>query len=464
MSSDKVQPPSDEEASAPSVEEELALIQQQVGELTELVETKDQEIDELRGNIRSEKSTFVALHKKLQQIEEKLKSPRYQESALEQGGKGEKKPLVKSMMDDLKEEVAEDPESDTDSKAEKFEDDLVDDDDETEVELAMIGLDEDTFSLMMTNPVMSRDWILALQAVSFQWVLLSLIFINLVAEQTSTLNIPYSVPIAVTAGQFLGIFICVGVQTDVLSSIRLVAAMWAEEDWAEVVGIEDPQSAGKMTFFIRILLPNLMKFISGCLVLAVNFVTIVQSDNIVDLMKDVAALLIISEITEIFFKLAEFGFLGQKLEDHAKIVPETEVQDPFGGDGGRCRINLRLLVFCLLVATMSAAVGFFITRQQNGEFFYATYPYCKISKEQIAQFGDDRCDGGILNSIACDFDGGDCINYNLEYPGCGAAAPWKIGNGKCEQAYNTPDCNYDGADCCPFVSVDELGVETRDIR
>ena len=152
------------------------------------------------------------------------------------------------------------------------------------------------------------------------------------------------------------------------------------------------------------------------------------------------------------------------LEDHAKILPETEVQDPFGGDSGKFQINTRLLVFIVLVAAMSTAVGLFIVGQQNGDFFRGMYPYCKIAKEDIALFGNGVCNGGILNSIACDFDGGDCVNYNLAYPNCGAAAPWKIGNNICNQAYNTPECDYDGADCCPFIFIDDLGVETRDKR
>ena len=433
-------------AKPPSLAEEIEEVQRQVGRLRQLINEKDKEFDELQGSVNFKSSDIRNMHKHCDDIGMRL------------GMRREAPPNFNIEEEDEEEFDQFESESESESESEQKEDlDL------HMTPLVMIPFDPDTFSLMMTNPPMSRAWILALQAVSFQWTILLLIFINVTSDQQTPLNIPYSVPVSVTAGQFMSIFICVGVQTDVSSVIRMTAAMHGEEDWAELLGIEQ-DNATKMTFFVRVALPNIMKFISGCLVLVVNFITIVQSDNIVDLMKDVSALLIISEITEIVFQLAEFGFLGQKLEDNAKIVGETEVQDPFGGATGSDRNYFRLIAFSGTVLAMSGAVGFFIFGQQNGSFFYQTYPYCKISKEQIAQFGDDRCDGGILNSIACDFDGGDCVNYNLAYPTCGAAAPWKIGDGNCDQAYNTPECNYDGADCCPFVSVDELGVETRDIR
>ena len=45
---------------------------------------------------------------------------------------------------------------------------------------------------------------------------------------------------------------------------------------------------------------------------------------------------------------------------------------------------------------------------------------------------------------------GDCVNYNLAYPNCDAVEPSKIGDGKCDPRYNTIECDYDGADCCPY--------------
>lgn len=353
---------------------DLSDIQRQISELAELIDSKDQEIEELRGNIRSEKSTFSALNTKISQLERSVSVSNNSRRRV-----GEKKPLNDDDDDDV-EDIGED------ENREKFEEDLVEAEDEP-----MIAFDEDTFSLMMLHPVMSRDWVLAICATSFQWLFLILILIDLNKASATPFNIPYAVRLEVTVGQYLGIFICVGVQTDVLSSVRLLAAMWGTKDWDRVIGEEGHGT--KMLFFVRVFLPNLMKFVSGLLVLVANFVTIVATPNIVDLMKDVAALLVISEITEIFFSLASFGFLGEILEDHAKLVPETEIEDVFANKKSGCRINARIIVFLLLVFSMMGAVTFFVIQQRSGSYFYKQYPYCNIQQEEIVKFGDKRCDG-----------------------------------------------------------------------
>jgi hypothetical protein len=46
------------------------------------------------------------------------------------------------------------------------------------------------------------------------------------------------------------------------------------------------------------------------------------------------------------------------------------------------------------------------------------------------------------------------INYNLQYPSCDAVRPYEVGDGICQERYNTKECNFDGADCCPFPEED----------
>jgi hypothetical protein len=47
------------------------------------------------------------------------------------------------------------------------------------------------------------------------------------------------------------------------------------------------------------------------------------------------------------------------------------------------------------------------------------------------------------------------INFNLQYPNCDAARPYEVGDGICQEIYNTKECNFDGADCCPFPEDDK---------
>ncbi|CAN0059397.1 unnamed protein product, partial [Ascophyllum nodosum] len=91
----------------------------------------------------------------------------------------------------------------------------------------------------------------------------------------------------------------------------------------------------------------------------------------------------------------------------------------------------------------------------------------------VENIGDGNCDG-INNKKSCSYDGGDCCRCScldgLEYecgssgfdcldegcldssiadqlPDC-AGTLLKLGDGNCDGINNTPDCGYDGGDCC----------------
>ena len=73
--------------------------------------------------------------------------------------------------------------------------------------------------------------------------------------------------------------------------------------------------------------------------------------------------------------------------------------------------------------------------------FNTYYPNCVVSKPSWV--GDNFCDGTEYNTTECGFDGGDCLDmFDL---GCSGAA-----NGYCENMFNNERCNYDGGDCRDF--------------
>lgn len=502
---------------ASSIQEELSLIQRQVDDLTDLVQTKDKEISELRKANKKDKKGYSALQKQLDAIQSTiLRQTNAASSSLRESGSSIHRSSERSRPDSrsstrrpssrastrksppetakttLMPGIADGPdygdeegdaagdtaramfseslnvdilaETQGGEEGENFFDDM-EEEEEEEDPPNFIEFDPDTFSLMMLAPVFSRDWALGMSAVTFQWMILALILYDQVVKQSSgssTLNIPYAVERSVTFGQFLGIVICVGVQSDVLSSIQLLIAMRPrdESDWHEIIGVGE-EGRNMKTWFIRVFLVNMLKFTSGILVLSVNFVTIVQSENIVDLMKDVAALLIVSELGQIFYTLAEYGFLGNKLDDSTYRVSRTEVEDFMGGTTFmKMYIPARLIVFLVLVSTMASLVGFFVRQQISGKYFFDKFPYCTIDVSDIPKIGDGYCNGGQFNSIACAFDGGDCIDFNLEYPNCKATEPELVGNDFCNFELNNEECNFDGSDCCPF----DYGVNGTDDR
>ena len=75
--------------------------------------------------------------------------------------------------------------------------------------------------------------------------------------------------------------------------------------------------------------------------------------------------------------------------------------------------------------------------------------------EDIRKVGNGKCDGGDIDTIDCGFDAGDCLAFNLAYPMCDVTFDaYKVGDGKCnrEDKFFTPQCLYDGGDCCELLS------------
>jgi hypothetical protein len=84
------------------------------------------------------------------------------------------------------------------------------------------------------------------------------------------------------------------------------------------------------------------------------------------------------------------------------------------------------------------------------------YPNCSVPyPEYIA---DGICDGDVYNTEACGWDGTDCglpcddgyfgPNCTLYYPNCSVPYPEYIGDGTCDRdVYNTEACGWDGTDC-----------------
>ena len=58
------------------------------------------------------------------------------------------------------------------------------------------------------------------------------------------------------------------------------------------------------------------------------------------------------------------------------------------------------------------------------------------------------CDGFVYNTEECGFDEGDCKEFNSKHPDCYGVDIYELGGGVCQ--HNTEGCNFDGGDCQLF--------------
>ena len=93
------------------------------------------------------------------------------------------------------------------------------------------------------------------------------------------------------------------------------------------------------------------------------------------------------------------------------------------------------------------------------------YPDCNVDVSGIPWYARNLGDGFCapqLNIPECGFDGGDCDEFNAKYPNCVPLYESKVFGGfymswtnfpndtECDSYLNTEDCDYDGGDCLEF--------------
>jgi len=353
-------------------------------------------------------------------------------------------------------------------------------------------LSEDTYTLMMHANIFSQTWLISFAVFALQTVLIAMI-IAAQWEQNSTashfLDAPYDATLSTRIGQVSGMMLILFYQNDYwVASTLLEISFWGSAGEMKGEKMDDEKIVAEIACNgpkdLSIFFPNIIRFIQSMGVVAASTVLILQSDNIIDLVKDYTAIFFISEIDDFVFKLAFQGYLGDALKKDTNDAKDTCVPDvkehPF-----------RMFGFMTIFSTMMALWIFVSNKQQSGTFFKNEHLECfnKVGWKRlnVLDYNNGECDVD-LNFYECNFDGGDCIvenfirdeNATLFYSDCTVVA-WKsyigeffkghdpyalsiflanlivnmlfleIGNGRCDGGdFNTDQCGWDGGDCKDF--------------
>lgn len=319
------------------------------------------------------------------------------------------------------------------------------------------ALSEDTFTMMIMSKPGSKQWWYALNIFLVQITLLVMIFQDqLLYDYTTTpFDVPYRVTNVVHAGQLLAIFLSLTTQTDLVISIVTFVMLWSRRrvSWTKVAAVA--KDSHNSTWTIRIAIPLGFKFIEGVLVLLTTFVIIIQSDSMIELFKDFAAMQLISELDNMMFWLALHGYAGGDLMQGAMNSKKVRIKDDVVKSF--CGIPIRTMILFILFCFMFSGWVFIVVGQANGSFFSMKFSQCNINEVKIPSMGNGICDGGEQNTIGCNFDDGDCLAFNIAYPGCRVVETYMIGDGECNPEFNLIECGFDGGDCCPVENDDRLG-------
>jgi len=161
-------------------------------------------------------------------------------------------------------------------------------------------LDHDAFTVMMRNEPKSQTWFLALSAYFVQITLVTLIWVG--KTMLWDLDLYHQ-------------------DADGGSS---------EEDdklWTDVIGGSDETNMTLYTRTIRVIVPLFLKLFQGIFVTIASFFIIVRSFNIIDLLKDCTALVVLSEIDIAAFYMVDYGYFGTNFRETAGKSKEVPFPD-----------------------------------------------------------------------------------------------------------------------------------------
>lgn len=304
--------------------------------------------------------------------------------------------------------------------------------------------------MMTSNDV--RTWHFGIIVFVIQSVLASMILTTQViyVESGVPLDSPIKVSIFVSIAQFFGLLLTIFWQSDILTSVRMLNMLWYDRNGNWPYEAIHAKNGNFWTWADKVLLPNMLRLVEGLLVLATSFAIIVKSDDIIDLFKDFTALILISEIDNIAFRLASRRYFGKRMRKEADRIGQIRLVDD--SDARVFCIPMRLFAVLLIFTTMVGGWSYFVHGQRSGKFLKIRYPDCQVKNHSLIK--DTKCHNfGDYNTKECGYDGGDCDSFNQEFPSCTAKEPSIfLGSGSCMNAkpYNTEECGWDGGDCIEF--------------
>jgi len=171
-------------------------------------------------------------------------------------------------------------------------------------------LPEDTYGLLLLLDVKSILFWKAFLVTIFQIALIILISMDLLVDG---INPPAGVNTAVLSAQIMALLIGVVSQNDIASAAELL--VYKRKNLAKYLG--------KSPFHVLII--NLLHFLVGVGSLFIVFVIVVQSEEIVDLFANFAAMEFIANIDELFFTLANLSYFGNDLYEKTEQVKDTKI-------------------------------------------------------------------------------------------------------------------------------------------
>ena len=232
----------------------------------------------------------------------------------------------------------------------------------------VLKLPEDTYTFIMFDPI-SRASAMAVIILCMQMTIYSLIISNSFivesvdgAKNNRIINVPFGATRLVHTGQGIAIFLV----------FILSDGLW-ESCNGFLTGFNKDLEEHNITFHWWFF-SNFMRLSEGIISSIVFFFIIVQSDNIVTLFKDFAAMTFISSLDNVAYTIVEMGVLGKTMksaterEDIIIRACEVEQSDKELSRLKTCFKTPIVILFCWMVLFYSAWAWIAVVPQIHGNY------------------------------------------------------------------------------------------------
>jgi hypothetical protein len=233
-------------------------------------------------------------------------------------------------------------------------------------------LTEDIYSLICISSIKSQAFFFAMATFGFQMAMTMLVCFDIidvgVKDSDNPIRIPGGVEATVTAAQALALVLAVATQGDVITALEQLHGGYRYGK--DEVSLEITPSAT----FLKWLLSAVCQLCAGCVLLMATFILIMQSDNVIGMMLNFAALSFISEIDDIAFALANKGFVTDSVQKETKNVAKCV------GPAKQTSNIFRRVLYLAITGGLLAGYGVIVKRQRAGKY---------LTKSLFIQYSDD---------------------------------------------------------------------------
>lgn len=285
------------------------------------------------------------------------------------------------------------------------------------------GLENDTFTIMMLSTRYGFAWFFLFTLFLVQLCLLMGILEELLFQRDRdlfrTLHVPIANKLTVTVGQSLAIIFAIFSQRDLLEGVAVFVALMKHDNYAQLNILpngERVRNNSTLFWIEKVFFSYFIKLSVSVLTLFTAMVLILQSNDLIDLLKDFTALFIVASLDNFVYASIGDGYFGHLFDKELKRKERIKIKAETRFTFLLCKkIPVQSLLFGLLLASMLTIWGYVGYKQISGIYFFESHPNCRTAFDlapslQYHYWGDDYCDPRLYTE-QCGMDGGDCNDY-----------------------------------------------------